>query len=98
MRYRRRPSATTGLLDTLTYPVSTSGQSLVLKVELPPGLELFLEGQKINRLPPTYTPEQPVPPVPKGPVQSPVNPSITPPPGQPGWLWWQVFHYSLGGL
>ena len=68
----------------------------VAQVELPPGLEIFIEGQKVNRLPPTYTPEQPMDPVPRGPVQSPVNPPTTPPVGRPGWLWWQMLQLFLG--
>jgi RHS repeat-associated protein len=65
---------------------------------LPPGIEIIIEGTRVQRGSPTYTPEQPVPPVPRGPVQSPVNPSTTPPPGQPGWLWWQMFQLFFRGF
>ena len=68
----------------------------LLAVELPPGLEIFIEGQKMNRLPPTYTPEQPVDPaVPRAPVQSPINPRQL---QLPGWLPWQLLQMSFRGI
>jgi hypothetical protein len=65
--------------------------------DLPPGIEIIIEGQRMSRGYPKLTPEQSMPPVPRGPVQSPVNPSTTPPPGGPGWLWWQMLQFLFRG-
>lgn len=65
--------------------------------DLPPGIEVIIEGSRVPRGAPKLTPEQPMPPTPRAPVQSPVNPSTTPPPGQPGWLWWQMLQFFFRG-
>jgi len=90
------PISPDGVTVTGTRP--PQNPQLVQFEGLPPGIEIIIEGTRVQRGSPTYTPEQPVPPIPRGPVQSPVNPSTTPPPGNGGWIWWQMMQLFFRGL
>ena len=87
-----------GLQEVVVTGTRQPESPAVAQTGLPPGIEIIIEGTRMSREPPVYTPEQPVPSVPRGPpVQSPINPPAQSP-GNKGWLPWKMLELFFRGF